>query len=266
MNPNDPKLSPQAILNEAINLVNAGRIGDAMQLCRDELVRNPDDVNMTALLGALLLKTREPEMAERFLRRAIELAPNFAKPHEDLGMLLAETARPEEAVIALQNATRLDPKSEQALMLLGRVLAGLGRGDEADQAFEAAFELNPLRKKLAYAAEHQRAGRVDDAEQAYRELLAMQPDQIDALRFLAGICAAKDRVEEAEVLLRKAVGLAPDFTLAFMDLGTLLTDQHRYEEALSCFTQACALEPTKARPQFMLASTLSQSGDRKSVV
>lgn len=260
MNPNDPKLSPQAILNEAINLVNAGRIGDAMQLCRDELVRNPDDVNMTALLGALLLKTREPEMAERFLRRAIELAPNFAKPHEDLGMLLAETARPEEAVIALQNATRLDPKSEQALMLLGRVLAGLGRGDEADQAFEAAFELNPLRKKLAYAAEHQRAGRVDDAEQAYRELLAMQPDQIDALRFLAGICAAKDRVEEAEVLLRKAVGLAPDFTLAFMDLGTLLTDQHRYEEALSCFTQACALEPTKARPQFMLASTLSQSG------
>ena len=103
--------APRTALVEAIDLVNAGKIGEAMERCRDALKRDARDVNMTALLGALLLKSRETEMAERFLRRAVELAPDFAKPQEDLGLLLEGSGRLEEAVPVLQNATRLDPIS-----------------------------------------------------------------------------------------------------------------------------------------------------------
>ncbi len=252
--------APKTALVEAIDLVNAGKIGEAMERCRDAIRRDANDVNMTALLGALLLKSRETAMAEKFLRRAIELAPDFAKPQEDLGLLLEGLGRLEEAVPVLQNATRLDPQSELGFMALGRSLAGLGRGEEADAAFEAAFELNPLRKKLAYAAEHHKAGRIEDAEKAYREILEARPDHIDALRFLAGIVASKDRVEEAELLLRRAITLAPDFTLAYMDLGSLLSEAHRHGEAVSCFERASELEPSKPRPRFMLASSLAQSG------
>lgn len=252
--------APRTALIEAIDLVNAGKIGEAMERCRDAIKRDARDVNMTALLGALLLKSRETEMAEKFLRRAMELAPDFAKPQEDLGLLLEGSGRLEEAVPVLQNATRLDPESELGFMALGRALAGLGRGDEADAAFEAAFELNPLRKKLAYAAEHHKAGRIEDAEKSYREILEARPNHIDSLRFLAGIVASKDRVEEAELLLRHAIKLAPDFTLAHMDLGSLLSEAHRHAEAVSCFERACDLEPSKPRPQFMLASSLAQSG------
>lgn len=252
--------APKTALVEAIDLANAGKIGEAMERCRDAIRRDADDVNMTALLGALLLKARETELAEAYLRRAMELAPDFAKPQEDLGVLLEGSGRLEEAVPLLENATRLDPNSELGFMALGRALAGLGRGDEADAAFEAAFELNPLRKKLAYAAEHHKAGRIEDAEKAYREILEAKPNHIDALRFLAGIVAGKDRVEEAELLLRHAIKLAPDFTLAHMDLGTLLSEAHRHAEATSCFERARDLEPSKPRPQFMLASSLAQSG------
>ena len=87
-------LSPKAILNQAIGLINSGQIGAAMRVCRDALKTEPDDVNMTALLGAMLLKSRETNLAEKYLRRAIDLAPNFATPHEDLGFLLVETERP----------------------------------------------------------------------------------------------------------------------------------------------------------------------------
>ena len=252
--------SPRTALIEAIDLVNAGKIGEAMERCRDALRQNASDVNMTALLGALLLKSRETDLAETYLRRAVELAPDFAKPQEDLGFLLAESGRLEEAAPLLENATRLDPKSEQGFMALGRALSGLGRGDEADKAFEAGFELNPLRKKLAYAAEHHKRGRLEDAEKAYREVLEVKPNQIDAIRFLAGIVASRDQVEEAELLLRRALKLAPDFTLAYMDLGNLLSEQHRHTEALSCFQKARDLEPNMPRPQFMLASTLAQCG------
>ena len=255
------ELTPRAAFNESVALVNSGRIGAAAAVCRDALKRDSDDVNMTALLGAILLKSREFDEAEGLLRRAIELAPTFAKPHEDLGCLLVEHGRPQEAVEVLQTATRLDPKAEIAFFTLGRALSMTGRGGEADAAFEASFKLNPERRKLALAAEHHKAGRNDEAARLYRELLQQSPNNVDAMRLLAGILAGKSStVEEAEALLRKATALAPDYALAFLDLGGMLHDQHRYAEAMECLQRAGRLQPQAAKPLYMLASTLAQAG------
>ena len=255
------ELTPRAAFNEAVALVNSGRIGAAAAVCRDALQRDSDDVNMTALLGAILLKSREFEAAENSLRRAIELAPTFAKPHEDLGYLLVESGRPGEAVEVLNTATRLDPKAEMAFFTLGRALSLTGRGKEADAAFEASFKLNPERKKLALAAEHHKAGRIDEAARLYRELLQQSPNNVDAMRLLAGILAGRSsKVEEAEALLRKATSLAPDYALAFLDLGGILHDQYRYAEAMECLQRASRLQPQAAKPLYMLASTLAPAG------
>lgn len=255
------ELSSRAAFNESVALINSGRIGAAAAICRDALKRDSDDVNMTALLGAILLKSRDFEAAESALRRAIELAPTFAKPHEDLGYLLVECGRPDEAVAVLQTAARLDPQAEMAFFTLGRALSLTGRGKEADAAFEASFKLNPERKKLALAAEHHKAGRSDEAARLYRELLQQSPNNVDAMRLLAGVLAARSsKVEEAEALLRKAISLAPDYALAFLDLGGLLHDQYRYAEAMECLQRASRLQPQAAKPLYMLASTLAPAG------
>ena len=247
----------RSILNEAIQLINAGQAAQAEALCRDAVNRNPRDVNMVALLGATLLKSRKIPEAEKFLRDAIELAPNFAKPHEDLGILLLEQNRPEEAVDLLRNATRLEPQSELAHFNLGRALVLLGRGAEADQAFEASFDLNPERKKLALAAEAHRQGKLDEAAATYREVLRANPNNVDALRLLGGIAAAQHRYDDAERRLRRAIELAPDFARAIIDLGRLLKEQSRFQEAIDCFDKAIALEPDSAQAHFLLASTLA---------
>ena len=255
-----PQLTPKAAFNQAIALVNSGRVGAAAAFCQDVLRHNPDDLNMTALLGAVLLKARQFKEAEKHLRRAIELAPTFAKPHEDLGHLLVERGRPEEAVAVLQTATGLDPKAELAFFTLGRALSMTGKGTEADAAFEASFALNPRRRKLALAAEHHKAGRHEEAARLYRELLRQSPDNVDAMRLLAGVLAGKGDVEEAEALLSKAVSLAPDYALAFLDLGQMLQEQQRYAEAIDCFECASELSPAAAKPRFLLASTLASAG------
>jgi len=256
----DAPISPQARLNEAIDLVNAGQIGRAMRVCRDTLNELPNDINMTALLGALLLKSKELGLAEKYLRRAIDLAPDFAKPHEDLGYLLQQSGRLEDAAASLSEAIRLDPKAEHAHLSLGRVLAQLGRGEQADASFDQAFELNPRRKLLAIAAEHHQAGRLEEAETAYRNLLAEVPNQVDALRLLAGILMERGRVEEAEAKLQQVISLAPDFCLAYVDLGNLLHEQYRYDEAIRCFERTTQLEPTRAKMHYLLASALASAG------
>ncbi len=100
---------------------------------------------------------------------------------------------PKEAVAVLRTATRLDPTLESAHFNLGKALALLGKGKEADAAFEQCFELNPERKKLALAAEHQKAGRVDEARALYQEILRANPANVDALRMMGIISFGEGR-------------------------------------------------------------------------
>lgn len=249
--------APKALFDEALELINAGDPVAAEKLCREAVRRNPKDVNMSGLLGAVLIKRRRLDEAEQVLKQTIALAPTFAKAHEDLGYVLLEQERCEEAVEVLQRAARLDPKLDAAHFNLGKALASIGRGKEADAAFEASFELSPERKKLALAAKHHQEGRIEEAEQLYRQVLSNNPRNVDALRMLAMVAATAKRYDDAERLLRKAVDIAPDFLTAVVDLGRVLKEQDRFEEAIDCFKNAIAINPNNPHTHFLLASAYS---------
>ncbi len=247
----------RATFSEAIDLISSGKANLAEELCRDTLEKHPDDANIMALLGAILVKKRQLKDAEALLRRAIELAPSFAKPYEDLGHALLQMRRPEEAIEALQNAIRLDPSLELAFLDLGKALAITGKTKEADAAFERSFDLNPVRKKLAHAAEHQQHGRYAEAAKLYREVLQANPRNVDALRMLGVLSFGEGNVDEAERLFRRAVAVAPDFVNAIIDLGMALKEQSRIEEAIECFRQAAKLEPRNVKAHFQLGQILA---------
>ena len=74
-------------LDNIVQLINDGRMDDAESLCAENLRAAPNDVNLTAMMGAILIKNGSLSRAEKYLRRATEIEPAFAKPHEDLGTL-----------------------------------------------------------------------------------------------------------------------------------------------------------------------------------
>jgi tetratricopeptide (TPR) repeat protein len=252
-----PLLAPKALFDETIALINAGDNAAAETRCRTALDHYPRDVNMLALLGALLVKLDRAAEAESTLQQVIAEAPTFAKPHEDLGHLLVRQNRADEALPILERATHLDPKLENAWFTLGKALTMLGRGAEADRAFEQCFALSPERRMMALAAEHQKEGRLDEAEHLYRRVLRHNPRNVDALRLLALISLKAGRDGEAESLLEKAIALAPDFLLAILDLGRLRKEQDRYGEALECFDRAVALDPASPQAHYLRGSTLA---------
>ena len=91
--PTRPQLAPKAIFDETIALIGSGDLSAAEARCRSALGKYPRDVNMMALLGALLVKLDRAAEAESQLRQVIAEAPTFAKPHEDLGHLLVKQNR-----------------------------------------------------------------------------------------------------------------------------------------------------------------------------
>jgi len=242
---------------EIIELIGRGEFGHAEGLCRALLQKYPNDVNVLGLRGAVLIKLDRLEDAEESLRKTIRLAPTFAKPHEDLGLVLIRLKRPAEAANVLRTAVRLDPELELAWFNLGKALAMLGFGKEADEAYEKSFSLNPERKKLAYAAEHQKEGRLDEAEKLYREVIRDNPDNVDALRMLGRVALSAGRSADAERLFRRALKLAPDFVGALTDLGRVLKEQNCFEEAIEALRRVVELEPENAQAHFQLAGALA---------
>jgi Flp pilus assembly protein TadD len=150
--------APRTLFDEILRQLQARQFDRAITSCRDALLTFPEDINILGLLGAALGDKGQLEEAEKVLNQVIDLAPTFAKPYEDLGTLLLRQDKVNEALPLLEKAVRLDPKLEDAHFHLGRALAMQGRGAEADESFERSFALSPLRRLMALAAEHHKAG------------------------------------------------------------------------------------------------------------
>jgi len=237
----------KATFSEVLELIDQGKLIEAEGICRDAVDQNPGDINMLALLGATLIKTRKYDEAEKYLRMTINLAPTFAKPHEDLGHILLKMKRPDEAIEVLEKATQLDPELVFGFLNLGKALAATGKGKEADEAFEKAFKLSPEIKALAQAAEFFKKGLTGKAEKITRKIIQENPNNVDAFRLLGIISARNGIIGDAERFFRKAIKIAPDFTDVICDLGQLMTDDGRFEDAINCYKQAIEMEPENSR-------------------
>jgi tetratricopeptide (TPR) repeat protein len=245
----------------ALEAFRAGKPDVAEILCREHLKLHPASVEHLRLLGHALMQQRRFGEAEEQLKIAIDLAPNFSRLAEDLGSALAQQRKLDEAIPLFEQAVRQDPEVATAHKKLGQALAAVGRGKEADKAFETFFEKDPETGAVAVGADHMRAGREEDAISSFRQALKDNPDNVDAMRFLAAVYVKQEiKLRDAEALLLRATQLAPDFANAWLDLGQALLKRGKRMEAIDAFGQATVLEPGNGIAWEKLASATAGAG------
>lgn len=252
--------SVRDVVDSVLALAQADRLDEAEKLCREHLAGLPGDVNLVAVLGAVLIRQGEYDTAQQCLERAIELEPQFAKPYEDLGALYLATGRPADAAAAFESAIGLDARVASAFYGLATALERSGRRAEAEAARARFLALSPGGKALADASQLFLAGQFDRAETICGEVLAKAPRNLHALRLLAKICAGTRRDAAAEGLLRRAAAIAPDFLLAHTDLAWFFLERSRFPEAVAMLEQAVVLRPGAIDLHQALADTLSIVG------
>src|SRR4051794_18722161 len=89
---------------------------------------------------------------------------------------------------------------------------------------------------------HHFAGRMDQAELIYHDVLSIQPDNADALHLLGVVTGAKGMGERAVELIRKAIIQRPQVAEFHNNLGTTLGSLEKTLEAEAAFRQAVALQ------------------------
>jgi Flp pilus assembly protein TadD len=94
------------------------------------------------------------------------------------------------------------------------------------------------------ALAHHRAGRLDQAERLYRQILVHQPDNVDCLQNLAALTNQFGKNEQALVPLRQAMALAPKNAELYSILGVILKELNRLDDAAVACRQAMAINPS----------------------
>ena len=92
-------------------------------------------------LAIVLLHQGKPGEAQPLLLRAVLIAPQDSRIHEQLGQLSTLQGNYAEAAKYLETATRLDPKRSNLHFLLGQAYRHLGRQTEAKTEFDTAARL-----------------------------------------------------------------------------------------------------------------------------
>ena len=114
-----------------------------------------------------------------------------------------------------------------------------------------------ISEALAIAIEHHQGGRLQAAEQIYRQILQVEPNHADALHLLGVIASMLGKPEMAIEYMARAVQRKPDYAEAHSNLGLALNSQGRLEEAVVCYRRALALKPDYAEAHNNLGNALS---------
>ena len=145
---------------------------------------------------------------------------------------------------------------------LGVLLHETARKEEAEEAYREALNVDPedadVWSNLGVLLDE--TGRKGDAEEAYRTATNIDPRHDNAWCNLGVVLDETGRKEEAEQAYRTAIHLDPNDAIAWNDLGVLMKQAGRKEEAEEAYRKALHADPGYAKAWLNLGSLLIATG------
>ena len=132
--------------NLGLTLQGLGRYDEAEQAFQTALswqANAPDKDPWPSIdMGSLQLETNHPDKAVPFLERAIVIAPNSPKAHQQLGKACLALRQFSKAEVELEKAVKLAPDSAPAHYILGQLYQKQGQPEKAKLEFARYSKLN----------------------------------------------------------------------------------------------------------------------------
>ena len=123
-----------------------------------------------------------------------------------------------------------------------------------------------VQKSFEQAVAQHRAGRLQDAERAYAEVLRCDPSHEQAQFLNAAIALETGRTEQALKLLLALVARAPTNAVYFTNLGEAYRRSGSAERAAAALTRAVTLKPDLAQAHFNLGIVLRSLGEHETAL
>ena len=219
-----------ARVQRAIEEFQGGRVDQALRLCHEILIAEPDHVDALNLAATITDQMGDSDRTISLLKAVAAVQPNNAEAHTNLGDVLRWMQRSEEAVAAYRRALEIAPGLAEAHHSLG----------------------------LA----QERLGRFDEAGAAYRRTLEIRPDHAEAHNNYGAILQADGKPDQAAAAYRRALGIDPGLVKAHYNLAHTLIEQGDHRAALDACEACLEVDPGNTNALAIKAAALDELGDR----
>jgi tetratricopeptide (TPR) repeat protein len=207
--------------------------------------------------GWTFLQSGDLRTAEHEFAAALHNAPAFYPAEIALGYV--ELARKDAKAALPHFEHALEQQADlSAFVGRGQALLALSRDGDALAAFESALGIDPnqteirrrvdilkfrvIEQSIARARESARAGRLDQAVQAYTTAIASSPDSPFLYRELAAIERQRGNTDAALEHFRRAVALDASDAKSIEQIGDILESRGEFDEAAKAYTESLAVE------------------------
>lgn len=236
----------------------------AEQAARRALAIDPDLAEAHASLGILYLEAQhDPLAAEKELRDALKLNPNYATGHHWLSLVLDFEGRLEEARREIEVALELDPLAHILHAASGMMAMEAGEYERAKVRFERARDLEPDYPDAAWnlAQAEMAMWNWHAAIEVLEVGLQRNPNNTVALSGLAYVRLVFGDKEAAEALIRRAETIEPDLPSVWRSRGLLDRCLGRTESAIGALEAFAEKRPQDPGPLLTIALCHAQRGE-----
>lgn len=203
-----------------------------------------------------LFRQGRADLAERALRRDLEINPQSSAAHSFLGICLARLRRLGEAVAEAEEGLRIDPGSAFSHFAMACVLVRM-RSAESQRYVEKAISLDPTlpHQFFLLSAIHSDHRRHQESLNQALQGLRMDPNHSGCASLRALALQRLGRKREAEEAILHALSRGPNDDFTHAAQGWRLLAKNSRKGARAAFLEALRIDPENRWAQLGLRAT-----------
>lgn len=259
----------QAAKLAGANSEESGKLARENELLRNIVVRErQEEARRDEARKVVIAEMDRLKIRSDALNRQIELLaqPVTSLTTEELALLRQPVVSVSDQQAGLFKASFVfEKKSATGIAKADATATSRGEGDAATKASDPSKTyVSPKIAGLVRGAKKNfQQGNYKAAEKQYQQILAEDPNNLDALSNLGVVYVRTGNLPSAESALKKAVGIAPDNDFLLTTLGIVEYRQSKFDDAIADLTNAVAINPKNATAHNYLGIAASQKGRQK---
>ncbi len=252
------KQSPknEAKFPQVQTLIEQGRLEEAKAQVQDELRKNPASVDAYIELGVIQSAEGDFTNAVETFQKALQIAPNSTKAHNDLGNAYVNLKKIDLAEKEFRTVLRLDPANRDGNYNLGVLLIAKGSPAEAIPHFERVRPADVATTFNLITAYFQ-SKRAAEAMRLATELSSQNKGDLKVHFNLGVLLASQAQYKAAQVEFEKADALQPGTFEILFNLGQTLLRSGNNAQAELVLTRAMKLKPDSPEVLYLVAQVYS---------
>ncbi|HKO14297.1 MAG TPA: tetratricopeptide repeat protein [Acidobacteriaceae bacterium] len=265
LNPAMPGLQ----MNLGLALFKSGNLRGAMHefepLLKKQDPASPDAQRLRILVGMCHYGLGEYPAAVPPLREAMQRDPQDLPYRLVLAHSCLRAKQYQCVLDVYHEILSLNAESAEADMLAGEALDEMHDHNGAVEQFRAAVKADPKQPGVHFGLAYLlwTGSQWDEAEQQFQAELENNPQNVQALVYLADSQIRQNHFDTARPLLEKAVRIDPKFEMAHLEIGILDSQAGKNEEALRELHQAATLNPKDVQVHWRLARLYQAMGRKQ---